>query len=79
MKMLTEYNETKLAQFHGLTLNVDTAAKWLAADSDGRVYGYVHEPSMADGLWYPTKGPSCLAVEVDLEGMDWRETLIELD
>ncbi len=73
--------DTKPVVYFDITLNVDKRVEWLATDENGEVYGYWHDvPEYHDDEWdngydYGVTDVICC---VDLEGMDWKETLMEI-
>lgn len=80
MKLLEQQDNT--IDFHGLTLHVNDLCLYnhIAADEDGDVYVYVLMPYKTATAWDPCSIDStCSPVAtVDLEGMDWRDTLMEI-
>lgn len=79
----------KIAMFHGIELEVPGATRYLAADSRGYVTAYaVCKPRIVtlicgrecwwgiDNCLENTLGEVAL---VDLEGMDWRTTLVDVN
>lgn len=75
----------KQIEYFGLTLNVPEEAKYISVDTDGEIIVWF-------GIYKPYVRMYTLDVEdwvgevieydlgqVDLEGVDWRETLVELD
>lgn len=72
-------NRFKKVNYFGLELVVEKEAKFLATDENGGVYSFTKETEINkdnESVWYG-KGTEWIA-EVDLEGLDWRETLVEL-
>lgn len=85
MRVLSQVVHTKDVDFFGHTLTVPNWVDYLAADSDGKVWGYgVYKPLMNDdsAKWTPDDlfddYPYDEMAEVDLEGMDWTQTLVKL-
>jgi len=54
-----------------------TWVKYIAMDSDGMIYGYEKEPMIRDSLWDTNGRCICLGA-VDVGGLDWRRTLLEV-
>src|SRR5690625_3512402 len=54
-----------------------TWVKYIAMDSDGMIYGYEKEPSIGDS-WWDTDGKCKYLGAVDVGGLDWRRTLLEV-
>lgn len=69
----------KEVNFFGLELMVYSRAKFICCDADGGVYSFDDKPKadLKQNLWLGTLNTNWVA-EVDLEGMDWRETLVEI-
>jgi hypothetical protein len=62
--------------YHGLTVTVPMAADYIAADRNGRLYWFAEQPHMNNSiLAWTGGGTSGYLGEVNLEGMDWHETL----
>lgn len=83
MRVLSQIVHTKEVDFFGHTLTVPNWVDYLAADSDGKVWGYeVYEPVLNDHhtKWAPDMDEYLYEemAEVDLEGMDWTQTLVKL-
>lgn len=66
-------------EYFGLKIDVPAGTKYVATDCNGNVWAYSHRPLPNNlGEWYKTAGSQEFVVLVDLEGMDWRQTRIEL-
>lgn len=66
--------------FHGLTLPVLPDEQFLAADPDGSVWAFIGESAPTPTLgWRPAQGAARLVGRVDLEGLDWKKSLVEVD
>ena len=77
MKLISK-KEYKTVDFHGIGLTVSKDANFLAADYNGKVWGYKNDKPRKNHKTECWTGHACGQVAiVDLEGMDWRETLIE--
>ncbi|UPT52949.1 hypothetical protein [Hafnia phage yong3] len=74
-------SQTKLANFHEVIVSVPLWANWLAADANGKVYAYKGRPEISylacDEEWLSSEYCD-FVTEVDLEGMDWKDTLVGL-
>lgn len=76
MKLLSTPRQ-RVVIFHGLTLIIPSWAKYVAADTDGSVYAYDHKPVMVDDYeWRRVTGTYTIICDVDLEGLDWRNSLV---
>lgn len=77
MNILLEVKHTKTVTYFGITLQVPPDVKFLAADQNGRLYGYAQRPYPDyDGTqWMPSVASGVLIGEVDLEGHKWDATL----
>lgn len=72
--------ETKIIDCFDIQLRVLRLVEWLATDEDGFIYAYREEPRLGDGAWLASKFDSfCMPVAiVDLEDMDWKDTLVQV-
>lgn len=77
-----EYVQYKTVHYFDLTLAVPATANFISVDEEGRLYLWLYEPVLrkfADGddAWYDWSGEvvDFYAGTVDLEGMDWKDTL----
>ena len=84
MKLLkSKLQRTKKVEYFGLGICVPIWVSYIATDEDGDVYGLSHEPSIYKDFWrrddsdFYNSMEVCVA-EVDLEGLDWKDTLVEL-
>ena len=76
-------NKYKRVKYFGLFVFCNKNHKFLAIDEDGILSSYalkptVHESHVHNGYWHPKNNDFEWCAEVDLEGLDWRETLVEL-
>lgn len=83
MRVLSQIVHTKDVDFFGHTLTVPDWVDYLAADSDGKVWGYeAWAPVLSTNgtKWAPDWDDDQYGemAEVDLEGMDWTQTLVKL-
>ena len=71
----------KQVQFHGIDLWL--TMPYAAVDEDGAVFNYDEEPYVRKkpirGYWTTTSAFSYKLGYVDLEGLDWKETLLRFD
>jgi hypothetical protein len=75
MKQLTAQ---KQVNYHGINVIVPDEQGRLAIDKDEMLYWYSDEP-VADGdVWVTSHGMFCYICKVDLEGMDWKDSLMEV-
>lgn len=82
MKLVKE-KEYRLVDYFGIPVRINKNIKCLAADENGLVYGYNKRPicTVLD-CWLEdisSNSESHFIMEVDLEGMDWKDTLLEID
>lgn len=84
MRVLSQVVHTKDVNFCGVTLTVPSRVDYLAADKDGKVWGYEAIPpelSHRFDRWLPAD-PGAYEydeiADVDLEGSDWTQTLTEV-
>ncbi len=81
MKII-ELKESKKVNYFGLIIVIPWFANYLAVDQDGTLNAFQNKPILNEkGLFWWTD-PTCeqfqqIAV-VDLEDMDWKETLIKV-
>ncbi|MCW7548415.1 hypothetical protein OO184_10795 [Photorhabdus sp. APURE] len=81
MKLINTFQiETKTVDYFGIQLTVLRLIECLATDSDGFIYAYREAPNLNDGVWLASKFSTfCMPVaRVDLEDIDWKETLVEI-
>ena len=65
---------SKAVQYLGVDIHI--TMPFVAVDKDGQIHEYEKEPRRHEVEWMPSSfyKPVC---EVDLEGLDWKETLRE--
>lgn len=82
MRVLSQVVHTKEVEYFGNKLDVPEWVRWLATDQDGTVYGFEYEPTLMDieTKWtsYWEDDNFCEMAEVDLEGMDYKQTLVKV-
>lgn len=83
MKLISvETPATKAVEYFGLTINVPIDTRYLATDADGEVWSFEFAPTPETDMWNwwaaGSENTSDHVANVDLEGLDWRETLVEL-
>jgi len=54
-------------------------ARWIAANQDGLVYQYEHEPAASMPYWWIAPGRQSYVGIIDLAGVDWRQTLTPVE
>lgn len=75
----------KQIEYFGLTLNVPEEAKYISVDTDGEIIVWfgIYKPYVRMYTWDVEDWVGEVIEydlgQVDLEGVDWRETLVELD
>ena len=74
MKLLKTLYRQKQVEYFGLKLMMPEDHNCLATDSDGRVYSSVEKPKQRLGMWVAGTD-TALVARVNLEGMDWKDTL----
>ncbi len=67
----------KVVNWHGIELHIPSDHVAVAADSDGWVYSYPTVPKPAGFMDAWMSGGYFDLCQVDLEGMPWRETVVE--
>jgi hypothetical protein len=75
MKQLTPQ---KTVNYFGIYLIVPDEKGWLTTDSDGSVYWYDTKPVKDGYEWGGDYGSMIFICKVDLEGMDWKNSLMEV-
>lgn len=89
MKLLfQELPDVKIVDFHGVSLQVPGGTRWLTASSYGRVVAWGGEkPHLGNTVFHKQcywdidpygQGWQEEVGKVDLEGMNWKETLVEI-
>ena len=77
MKQLTAQ---KQVNYHGINVIVPANTRWLATDSDGYLGAYSDQcfaPTLKNRVWDNDQEYINIC-QVDLEGMDWRDSLMEV-
>lgn len=76
----------KTVEYFGYELDVPDNATHLAADSDGTVYAFCGKPVRGENVWRPEGGFLNLAKcfltncpRLDMESVDWRDSLQEIE
>jgi hypothetical protein len=65
--------------YFGIELMVPDYTKYLAVDEDGRLHGYKGDVVYIGGIeFYGSYSDDFFIGIVDLEGMNWKETLVEV-
>jgi len=77
MKLLSGH-KTKNIRYFGIDMTVRESVKFLATDEDGEVYGFDMKPTTKATFWHVSEYAYDFVADVDLEGMDWKDTLVEL-
>lgn len=73
-------NNFKVVNYFGVELMLDTEVKYLVTTKDGDIVASKHTPELDPQLgWlYDYDAHSEFIAVVDLEGMDWKDTLMEV-
>lgn len=88
MKLIELAIRTKQVEYFGMMLDIPETAKYLACDDSGELYAYESKPlkSTRPGseFWKPdyraTENTASFHIGyVDLEGMDWKDTLVSYE
>lgn len=79
MRIITAAVQYKAVDWHGLTLHIPHDHVAVAADSNGWVYSYGGVPvPLTNNQWALIDSNGYFDIcQVDLEGTDWRTTLVE--
>jgi hypothetical protein len=77
MKQLTPQ---KSVNYHGINLIVPNNTKWLATDKSCLLCAYFENEPYDTGYneWNNLHSDRIFICQVDLEGMDWRDSLVEV-
>lgn len=79
---LREKQPVHEVDFHGATLHIsiDMDVFWLAADADGSVHLYEYSPETGESVFLPSDvvESQFKVADVDLDGINWRDTLIRV-
>lgn len=86
MKIKTNYpmNNYKIVNYFGLDFTVNENTNYLAVDANGYLYSYQlkndNKPEVDNdsSMWVMEDGKYDFVCEVDLEGLDWKDTLVEI-
>lgn len=79
MKLVTKV--TKTVDYFGIQLNVINSHKTIATDANGWVHSYEDSPKLEGFCWLSENDKYSFGTPVavvDLDGLDWRETLKEI-
>ena len=68
----------KLVDYFGLPLIVETEVTHLATDENGSVFAYRSEPYRSHSVWDVLKGSGDYVCSVNLEGVAWLDSLLEV-
>jgi hypothetical protein len=73
-------NDYKEVNYFGVKLAVDSNIRWLTTTAKGEVIASFDKPDLdLDCGWlYSWEAFSTSIAVVDLEGMDWKDTLVEV-
>lgn len=78
MKLIKREKLTKQVKYFGLILSVPKWTSYVGTDTDGEVWAFGIEP-LNDGYeWYMCEAYCQLVATVNLEGLNWSETLVEV-
>ncbi len=72
----------KKIDYFGVELTIDGRTNFVATDDDGEVYQYLIRPNFDKymGVWGSNNPNEVVRLcAVDLDGMDWKETLMEVE
>lgn len=83
MRVKTLFKTNKVVKFHGINLTVPNWVTYLACDKNGILMGYEDDPICCNveyGRWVPDidAGYYEKIAKVDLEGLDWTQTLTKV-
>lgn len=83
MRVKALFKTTKVIEFHGIKLTVPNWVTYLACDKNGTLMGYEGGPihcNVEYGRWVPDidAGYYEKIAKVDLEGLDWTQTLTKV-
>lgn len=73
MKMI---NNQRVIKYFGLSLVIDAQSEFIATDKDGYVWSYTIKPHKEEDHWFTMYGRCQELCKVDLEGIDWEDTLV---
>lgn len=68
--------EQKKIQYFGIELVIPANIKYIATDESGYIYAYTCKPIEEEMQWFALNGDIVELCIVDLEGVDWKETLV---
>lgn len=83
MRIKALFKTNKVVKFHGINLTVPNWVTYLACDKNGILMGYEDDPICCNveyGRWVPDidAGYYEKIAKVDLEGLDWSQTLTKV-
>lgn len=62
--------------YYGIKFQLPYWIRYLAVDKNGSLYGYMDYPLLYDSSWSALSGNVIRIGTVDLEGINWEETLV---
>ena len=67
--------DATMVQYYGIDISI--TMPFLAVDETGALFEYENQPEILENeqWWNPRGGASNYICKVDLEGVDWKETL----
>lgn len=81
MKII-ELKESKKVNYFGFIIIIPWFANYLAVDQDGTLNAFQNKPELNEEGFFWWTDPTCEQFQqvavVDLEGMNWKETLIKV-
>lgn len=84
MKVKTkEQSGLREVNYYGIKFLVPSPVRYLAADKDGELFGYINKPVIEEEGWWLSLGiglnsADYRVAEVDLEGLDWKDSLLKV-
>lgn len=74
-----DFKGDKNVVYFDIAMSLGDKWKYLAVDEDGQLVAFEHRPSSHGEMWDVLDYSDYVSVaEVDLEGLDWKETLKEV-
>jgi hypothetical protein len=77
MKLMQSRKLTRTVEYFGYSIDMPLGHRWLAADSDGRVYSYATRPMKCSPYDFCGNGDLAYVADFELGGTPWQETRME--
>ncbi len=77
MKWISKNTDSNEVDYHGIVVVVPNEFEFLATNKDGELFAYQEAPVAKKIEWYEHETRQYLG-DVDLEGLNWKESRMEV-